>query len=212
MRSSSSNESTTIRPTPALQRALELGVRLVVAVEHDAFRRESGRAARHAARRPVATSRSETLFGDEPRHRGAQERLARVRTRRLRNAAKYSRHRAAQLRLVVDVQRCAERLGELGKGDAGERDAAARRPTRERGRAARRRTARSRFGFVVVDRRRCAPSRPARARRGARARWRADPARLGQPQPGLGELGVVGEHAAVAVEAVEGASRNRAPT
>ena len=61
-----------------LERGAQLVGRLVVAVEHDALGREPGvqRDVQLAAGRDVEV---EALLGDEARHRGAEERLARVR-------------------------------------------------------------------------------------------------------------------------------------
>ena len=73
----------------------------------------------------------EPLLGDEPRHRGAEERLARVRDRRRhRSASAYSRQRAAQLVLVVDVQRRAEARR---RGRRGRRPPTGRRPSASTG-------------------------------------------------------------------------------
>ena len=59
-RSISSNESTTIRPTPASSGGVELGDRLVVAVQHDALRREA-RAQRHRQLAAGARRRARAL-------------------------------------------------------------------------------------------------------------------------------------------------------
>ena len=152
---------------------------------------------------PVATSRSETLLGDEPRHRDAEERLARVRDARAETARSTRGTGRRSSVLVVDVQRRAERRRR------------ARRGRRRRARRARASTDAERGSSDEVERRGHASASSARSSsrraissgactpRSAERVGEADPARLGQPQPGLGELGVVGEHAAVAVEAVE---------
>ena len=160
------------------------------------------RAARRAARR-----RSRRRARGPPRRRGGPSPCRGTpcsRTQRPRRTpAWYSRHRRAELGLVVDVQRCAEPLGQLGEVDA--RRARRDPPSTDaaRGKQRRGRTARltRRVVGVVVDARHLVGR--VHAEQAERVR-EPDAARLGQPQPRLGELrSSVGEHPAVAVEAVE---------
>ena len=126
-RAISSKESTTTRPTPASSAALDLGGRLVVAVEARSARRGSRRAARRRARRrcrrpgpgprrrssATTAPRQERLAGVE--HVGAGERLApRVDAR-------------PEVGLVEHVGRGADRRREVAHVEAGELDDAVRR-------------------------------------------------------------------------------------
>ena len=113
-----------------LKAGLDLGHRLVVAVEVDARRREGGEAGRSqlAARRHVER---EPLLGDQLAHRAAAERLRRVddldldaigpRAERLEVGAAL----VAQRLLVVDEQRRAEAVGQLDDVAAADLEVAA---------------------------------------------------------------------------------------
>ena len=193
----------------------QLLVGLVVAVEHDAGRREAGREGdvELAAGRDVEV---QSFFGDESHHGRAEERLAGVGDRVGAEGGDVLPAAGPEVRLVVDEQRRPEALGQLPEVAPADREPAGR---REGGRAGRSRRSigsaspgfdgRSTSGtgrvlVVARPRRRGAvhavgDGSPEEAERVPQA----DPAGLRQPEPGLGELGVVGEHPAVSVEAVE---------
>ena len=80
-RSSSSKESTTMRPTPALERGAQLGRPTCCCRGTRCASGGKPACSATCSSPPVATSRSQALLGDEPRHRRAEERLARVRHR-----------------------------------------------------------------------------------------------------------------------------------
>ena len=199
-----------MRPTRCSHRALQLVVGLVVAVEHDALHREPGvqRDVQLTAGRDVEP---EALLGDEARHRRAEERLARVRSTRAEpgevlaapaRAARPRRRRTAACR----TPRRARRGRRPPTRRARRRSTA---PTRGKQRRIERRGHAVGLG-VLVDAGhlvgRVHAEQPERV-------GEPDPARLGQPEPRLGQLrSSVGEHPAVAVEAVERARRSRAPT
>ena len=195
------------RPTPSSSASRELELRLVVAVEHDPVGGKPGaqRDVQLPAGRDVEV---EALFGDEAGHGHAQERLARVgdgavaeRGPRTPGSVPAARPRRTR-RAVCRTSRRARR-GRSRRWRGGRR----RRPPRSEGAGAGRSGRRSSRPAVA--------RRPARRRRAAchlvgrvdaedreRAR-QPDAARLRQPEPGLRERDVVGDHPAVAVEAVE---------
>ena len=121
-RSSSSNESTTIRPTPAAIAARSSSVDLLLPWNTMRVGREAGvqRDVQLAAGRDVEV---EALLGDEPRHRRAEERLARVRDAVAEARAVLAAARA-ELALVVHVERRAELGREADEVDAADREAA----------------------------------------------------------------------------------------
>ncbi len=93
-RSISSNESTTIRPTPASTARRSSGVGLVVAVQADPLRRHAG-AQRHGQLAAGADVEAQPLLGDDADDRLAEERLARVEDVRAgERVAGSRRHRA----------------------------------------------------------------------------------------------------------------------
>jgi hypothetical protein len=116
------------RPDPDLDRALELGDRLVVAVEAET-RGIGARRERHGELAAGAHVDREPLFGDPPHHLGAEEGLAGVVDPRLhavqrrRGAERIERppRGGAHLVLVQDVQGGSEALTERRGGDAAER-------------------------------------------------------------------------------------------
>ena len=123
-----------MRPTPAASARLQLLGRLVVAVQHDAL----GREPRVQGDVQLAAGRDvevEALFGHEPRHRGAEKRLARV-----RDAVTEARAVLAapnpELVFVVYVERCTELDREPDQIDAADRQTAVgldpRRPRQQR--------------------------------------------------------------------------------
>ncbi len=139
---------------------------------------------------------------DEPRHRDAQKRLAGV-GRAVAEPFTVRAAAAADLGLVVHVARRAEALRELGQLDAADRHPA-RAVDGARGRQQRK--VERRHCVVVVLVVLVVEARHLVGRVHAEQRERVgkpDAARFGQPQAGLRQLRVVGEHAAVVVEAVE---------
>ena len=192
-------------PDAALERELQLGVRLVVAVEHDAGRGEAGverelqlaaggdvevqplvgHEAGHGARRGTPCPRTRprrrrTRRGTRRRGRAARSRSTRRAACRARARARRGRHRRSTAGRVVD------------------RRGARQQPEVERG--ARRGDLTTRRLVVVVEARHLVGRVHAEDRERA---GETEAARLRQPEPRLRERGVVGDHPAVAVEAVE---------
>ena len=153
----------------------------------------------------------EPVLGDQLRHRRAEERLARVRHRVGAEGVGVLAAARPQLALVVDVQRRAEAWRAR---PATSHPPTCRRPSATVAlRGSRRRSSgapvigSSAIGASALTIRLVGDARHLVGRVDAEDRERvgeADPARLGQPQPGLRERGVVGDDPAVAVEAVEG--------
>ena len=109
-------------PHSGLDRGAQLVGRLVVAVEHDALGREAG-VERHVQLAAGGHVEIEALVAHEPRHRRAEERLARVRdpVAELRSILAAA---AAELALVVHVERRAELGREPDEIDTPHRHAA----------------------------------------------------------------------------------------
>ena len=184
MRSSSSNESATMRPTPRVEREPQLGVGLVVAVEHDARRREAGverelRARRRSRRRGAAPRRPP---GGPWRRRGTP--CPRTTPRRHRTPSRYSAAACPQLGLGVHVERRAVLARERVEVDPSiaSRPAASTVAVRGSSPSVERCVdgVRHAHDSGSSSRRRAATSRRARARRAPPARWRD---RAGTPPP-----------------------------
>ena len=161
----------------------DLGVALVVAVHHQAFGREAG----VEGDVQLATGGDvevQTLLGHEPRHRRAEERLARVRHVLGAELLDVGAAPAAQVGLVVDEERGAELARPAAPGPG---------PRRTAGSSVRSNGA-SIGPLIVADagrrrrrrRRRGAPSPRARSRRGWRAHRRG---RCPRPPPARGAPG-----------------------
>ena len=151
MRASSSNESTTMRPNP-VREARRAARRRTCCCRASpcASRGEAGAARHEQASPPVATSRCRPSSRDEARHRGAQERLARVRHVVAAERLGVLAAPGPQLALVVDVERRAEHVGELLDVAPAHEPGARRSSTSRCGAAGRGRSARRRTSVVLV--------------------------------------------------------------
>ena len=164
-RSSSSNESTTVRPTPAVRASLQLDEALVVAVKDEPLGWEAGSEGdvQLAAGRDVE---AQPLLVDQPDHRSAQERLRgvdrEVGSERGDGLAAPRPH----VVLVVDEERSAVLGREVDEVDAADREP----PLGVDRRGVGQEVARDRAHWPLTSRR-------VRARRARRDRWRARCAR-----------------------------------
>ena len=157
------SESTTIRPTPASTARVELGDRLVVAVEQQPLGREAG-AQRDRQLAAGADVEAEPLLGDPAGDLGAQERLGGVVDGAALERLRARRGPGAEVVLVEHVRGGAELGGEVAHVDAAELERAvgraagaspARRPGRGRPRAraaGQRRGAHMRSGALTPSR------------------------------------------------------------